>query len=100
MIANSQSPECVRRWTCSRTIERGGPARRHPAQEIHIADDGSLRMSVGKSAVTLEMGQGPYRRKVRRAARVLREARRQKAEPDILFLDNVAHPERVVVRMR
>lgn len=80
--------------------ESRGPARQHPVQEIHIADDGSLRMTVGKSAVTLEMGKAPYRKKVLRAARVLREVRRQKAEPDIVFLDNVAHPERVVVRMR
>ncbi len=77
-----------------------GPSQRYPVQEIHVADDGSLRLTVGKSAVVVEMGEGPYRRKVLRAARVFREVRRQKADPGIVFLDNVAHPERVVVRMR
>jgi len=77
-----------------------GPAQQHPIQEIGIADDGSLRMVVGRSAVTLEMGRAPYRTKVLRAARILREVQKQKAEPAVVFLDNEAHPERVVVRMR
>ncbi len=77
-----------------------GPAQQHPMQEIVIADDGSLRMVVGRSAVTLEMGRAPYRTKVLRAARILREVQKQKAEPAVVFLDNEAHPERVVVRMR
>lgn len=80
--------------------ERRGPSGMHPVQEIHIADDGGLRMVVGKSAVTLEMGKPPFRKKVLRAGRVLTEVRKQKADPAIVFLDNDAHPERVVVRMR
>ncbi len=80
--------------------QNGGPARQYPAQEIFIGDDGSLRMTVGKSVLTLEMGKGPYRRKVIQAAHVLREAKKYKADPGIVFLDNEAHPERVVVRMR
>ncbi|PIE05755.1 MAG: cell division protein [Sorangium cellulosum] len=80
--------------------EERGPSKRYPVQEINIGDDGSLIMTVGKGAVTLQMGHAPYGKKLLRAARVLREVRRQKAEPAIVFLDNNAHPERVVVRMR
>lgn len=80
--------------------EQRGPARQHPVQEVNLGEDGSARMVVGRSAVTLEMGHAPYRTKVLRAARVLREVQRQKGDPLVLFLDNEAHPERVVVRMR
>jgi cell division protein FtsQ len=78
-----------------------GPVQQHPIQEIGIADDGSLRMVVGRSAITLEMGRSPYPRKVLQAARVIQEVqKKQKGDPAIVFLDNEAHPERVVVRMR
>jgi len=82
------------------SYQSNGPSAQHPAQEVYIDDDGSLRMTVGKSVMTLEMGKGPYRRKVIQAAQVLREAQKYKADPAIVFLDNEAHPERVVVRMR
>ncbi|MCU0693925.1 MAG: FtsQ-type POTRA domain-containing protein [Polyangiaceae bacterium] len=80
--------------------EQRGPSREYPAQEIHVAEDGSMRVAVGKAALTLEMGRAPYGKKVLRAARILSEVRRRSAEPSVLFLDNEAHPERVVVRMR
>jgi len=80
--------------------ESQGLATQYPVQEVRIADDGALRLVVGREAVTLEMGRAPYRTKVQRAARVLREVRKQKADPSLVFLDNEAHPERVVVRMR
>lgn len=80
--------------------ELRGPARQHPVQEVNLGEDGSARMVVGRSAVTLEMGRAPYRTKVLRAARVLREVQKQKGDPLVVFLDNEAHPERVVVRMR
>lgn len=80
--------------------ETRGPAKQHPAQQVHLQPDGSARMVIGNSAVELEMGRPPYRTKVLRAERVLREVQRQKAEPAVVFLDNEAHPERVVVRMR
>lgn len=80
--------------------ERKGPNRTHPAQEIHLSDDGTMRMIVGKSPVVVELGRPPYRKKVLRAARVLAEVTRRKANPAVVFLDNEAHPERVVVRMQ
>ncbi|MCL2824656.1 MAG: FtsQ-type POTRA domain-containing protein, partial [Polyangiaceae bacterium] len=72
-------------------------SQRYPVQEVRIADDGTLRLIVGRDPVALDMGRGPYRIKVQRAARVLREVQAQKAVPSVVFLDNEAHPERVVV---
>jgi cell division protein FtsQ len=80
--------------------ELHGPSKQLPAQEINLGENGSARIIVGKDAVTLEVGRPPYRTKVLRAARVFREVQRQKGDPSIMFLDNEAHPERVVVRMR
>jgi cell division protein FtsQ len=80
--------------------EQRGPSKRLPPQEVHLADDGTMRMLVGKEAVTLELGAPPYRQKVLRAAHVLEEVDHRHAQPSVVFLDNVAHPERVVVRMR
>jgi cell division protein FtsQ len=80
--------------------ERRGPSKEYPAQEVHLGDDGTMRMTVGRNAVTIELGSPPYRRKVLRAAQVLGEVGRRKADPAVVFLDNEAHPERVVVRMR
>ena len=82
------------------SYEQRGPAKVYPPQEVHIATDGTMRMSVGKSSITLEMGRTPYRMKVLRAARVLNEVKRRSADPAVVYLDNEAHPERVVVRMR
>lgn len=80
--------------------DRKGPSKDYPAQEVHLADDGTMRMVVGRNAVSIELGLPPYRKKVLRAAQVLSEVGRRKADPSVLFLDNEAHPERVVVRMR
>lgn len=80
--------------------ERRGPAKEYPAQEIHLSDDGTMRMTVGRNAVSIELGLPPYRKKVLRAAQVLTEVGRRKADASVVFLDNEAHPERVVVRMR
>lgn len=80
--------------------EHKGPAKEYAAQEVHVANDGTMRLTVGRDAVTIEMGLPPYRRKVLRAAQVLNEVSRRKAEASVVFLDNEAHPERVVVRMR
>jgi cell division protein FtsQ len=80
--------------------EQRGPSKRLGLEEIHLASDGTVRLVVGKEAVTLEMGQSPFRQKILRAAQVLQEVDRRHAQPSVVFLDNEAHPERVVVRMR
>jgi cell division protein FtsQ len=81
-------------------LERAGLARRYPIQEIHIEKDGSLELILGKEGIALHLGQPPFRHKIAQAAQVLAELRRRKANASVLFLDNQAHPERVVVRMR
>lgn len=80
--------------------ERAGIAKRYPVEEVHIEKDGSLVLTIGREAISLHLGQPPYRDKVEQAARILNEVARRKANASVVFLDNDAHPERVVVRMR
>jgi cell division protein FtsQ len=77
-----------------------GVARRYPIQELHTNTDGSLVVTIGKEAILLHFGQPPYRSKIEQASRVLNEVARRKAAASVVFLDNDAHPERVVVRMK
>ncbi len=72
----------------------------HPAQEVQLVDDGSVRLVVGRAGTTLALGHGPWRKKLLMAAKVLGTVQRRGREAGIVFLDNEAHPERVVVRMR
>jgi cell division protein FtsQ len=81
-------------------IERAGIARRYPIQELHLERDGSIVVTIGKEGIALHVGQPPYRDKVAQAAKVLTEIAQRKANASVIFLDNDAHPERVVVRMR
>ncbi len=81
-------------------LERSGVGKRYPIQELHLEKDGSLVVTIGKDAIALHFGQPPYRDKIEQASRVLSEVARRKAQPSVIFLDNDAHPERVVVRMR
>jgi cell division protein FtsQ len=80
--------------------DRVGLAKRYPVEELHVDKDGSLTVIIGREAIALSMGQPPYRDKVEEASRILGEIARRKANAAVIFLDNEAHPERVVVRMR
>lgn len=75
-------------------------AKAYAAQEIHMADDGSVSLVVGERGITFHLGKGPFRQKMLMAARVMGKLRARQQTPSIIFLDNQAHPERVVVRMR
>jgi cell division protein FtsQ len=81
-------------------MERAGIAKRYPIQEVHLEKDGTIVVTIGKEAIALFLGQTRYREKVEQASRVLTEIARRKANVSVIFLDNEAHPERVVVRMR
>jgi cell division protein FtsQ len=81
-------------------LERSGLARRYPVQELHVEKDGSIVATIGKDAIALALGRAPFRGKIDQAARVLAEVTARKAQASVVFLDNDAHPERVVVRMR
>jgi cell division protein FtsQ len=80
--------------------ERTLMARTLPVQEVHVDDDGALVLSVGKSPILLHLGKGPYRQPLEQVTRVMNEIANRRAEASNVFVDNDAHPERVVVRMR
>jgi cell division protein FtsQ len=83
-----------------RQYERLGVARVHPAEEVSLAASGHTVLMVGRSGIALELGRPPYARKLVMAAQVIGELGAKGRAPGIVFLDNEAHPERVVVRMR
>lgn len=80
--------------------ERLGLAKRHALQEIHLPDDGTTSLVVGKEGLVLRLGKEAHRQALERAADVLREVTARRARASVIFLDNEAHPERVVVRMK
>jgi len=75
-------------------------SKTQPAQEVHVADSGDVVLTAGKEGITFELGRDGYRRKLLMGEQVVAEMRRKGRSPGIVFLDNTAHPERVVVRMR
>jgi cell division protein FtsQ len=80
--------------------ERVPLSKVYPAEEVHLADAGDVTLTAGKDGVALELGTGPWRKKLLMAEEVVDELRKKGRTPGIVFLDNIAHPERVVVRMR
>lgn len=74
--------------------------RIHVAQEVHVADDGKVVLTVGKDGVALHLGQGPFKKPLAMAAVVMGKLAKAGQTPRIVFLDNEAHPERVVVRVK
>jgi cell division septal protein FtsQ len=79
--------------------ERLPVSQQHRAQEVHLAPDGSVVLSVGARGVSLHLGQGPWPKKMLMVAEVMRTFEKREL-PGVVFLDNALHPERVVVRMR
>lgn len=75
-------------------------SKTQPAQEVHLADSGDVVLTAGKEGITFELGKDAYRRKLLMGEQVVAEMRRKGRSPGIVFLDNQAHPERVVVRMK
>ena len=75
-------------------------SKTQPAQEVHLADSGDVVLTAGKEAITFELGKDAFRRKLLMGEQVVGEMRRKGRSPGTVFLDNQAHPERVVVRMR
>src|SRR5690606_13072302 len=79
---------------------RVGVSKVFAPQGVHLDPDGSVSMTVGVPAVTLKLGRGGFRQKLLMAGRIVGKLRAQGETPGLIFLDNEAHPERVVVRMR
>jgi len=80
--------------------ERTSLSKRSPLQEVHVSGNGATSLVVGKSALTLALGEAPFRRKLEQASRVVAELDKRGAKPDAILLDDEARPDRVVVRMR
>jgi cell division protein FtsQ len=83
-----------------RQYERLSMAKVHPAEEVNLAASGYTVLTVGQKGIALELGRAPYARKLAMAAEVVGELGAKGRTPGMVFLDNEAHPERVVVRMR
>ncbi len=81
-------------------LDQAKISARYPVQELHLEPDGSLTVILGSDGISLVFGTPPYRAKVAKAGRILEELRYSKVKSAVLFLDNEAHPERVVVRMK
>jgi cell division protein FtsQ len=75
-------------------------ARVYPPEEFHLEPSGHAVLTIGKQGITLALGLPPYARKLAMASEVMGELRAKNRLPGIVFLDNEAHPERVVVRMK
>lgn len=86
--------ELLRHW------EQLPAARVHAAQEIHLGEDGTVTFTVGRAGTALALGKGPWRRKLIMGARILGSLSAKGQTAGMVFLDNEAHPERVVVRLR
>lgn len=82
------------------TYEKLAVSGNYPIQEAHLSDTGSVSLVVGEPATTLHLGLGPFKKKLLRAERVLSKTRHDGGQPHVVFLDNEAHPERVVVRVQ
>ncbi len=78
---------------------RVGLSQAFPAQEVLMDADGRMKLTVGNPPVTLQLGKSDFRQKLLMAGRIVATLRAKGETPGILFLDNEAHPERVVVRM-
>ncbi|MBX3182238.1 MAG: FtsQ-type POTRA domain-containing protein [Polyangiaceae bacterium] len=72
----------------------------HAPQEVNLGDSGDVVLTIGKSGMALHLGRGPWRSKLLMAWRVMGSLSKQGRLPRVVFLDNRAHPERVVVRMK
>jgi len=81
-------------------VERCGLGARLPLQEVHVAEDGTFALVVGRGAMQLVLGDPPFRRKLDQAVRVVAELDRRGAKAGAIMLDNDQRPDRVVVRMR
>jgi cell division protein FtsQ len=83
-----------------RQYDKLGMARVHPPEEVSLGATGHTVLTVGRQGIALELGRAPYSRKLAMAADVVGQLAAKGRTPGIVFLDNEAHPERVVVRMR
>lgn len=71
----------------------------YPPQEVHLTPGGEAILIVGSKGIALHLGIGPWDKKFAMAERIFAKLQAQKSTPSLVFLDNRAHPEKVVVRL-
>jgi cell division protein FtsQ len=74
-------------------------SKSYQPQEVHLTPGGEAIMTVGHKGTTLYLGVGPWSKKFVMAERVLARLQAQRSSPALVFLDNRANPDRVVVRV-
>lgn len=74
-------------------------AKSYQPQEVHLTPGGEAIMTLGHKGTTLHLGTGPWSSKFVMAERVLARLQAQRSSPAIVFMDNRANPNRVVVRV-
>jgi cell division protein FtsQ len=74
-------------------------SRVYPAQEVHLTPGGEAILMVGAKGIALHLGVGPWYKKFAMAERIFAKLQAQRSAPSLVFLDNRAHPEKVVVRV-
>jgi len=74
-------------------------SRVYPPQEVHLTPGGEVVLMVGQKGIALHLGVGPWYKKFAMAERIFAKLQAQRSTPSLVFLDNRAHPERVVVRV-
>ncbi len=83
-----------------RSYEHLPVAKNYPPEEVHVKPSGHVTLVVGAKGIALHLGLPPFKQRLLRAERVLSKTLRGGATPSVVFLDNQAHPERVVVRVQ
>lgn len=81
-------------------VQKTSIAKRYPVQEVHLEVDGTCELVVGREGISIHLGAPPFKGKLEQADRVLAEIQKRKSNASVIFLDNEANPDRVVVRMR
>lgn len=81
-------------------VQKTNIAKRYPVQEVHLEVDGTCELVVGREGISIHLGAPPFKGKLEQADRVLAEIQKRKSNASVIFLDNEANPDRVVVRMR
>jgi cell division protein FtsQ len=77
-----------------------GLTRFESINEIHLGIDQDLSLTVGEDAVSVRLGNRPYRPKLGKLRQVLETLRQKNARAAYVYLDNAQHASRVTVRPR
>lgn len=86
-----------------RLYEESGLTRDHALSEVHVEQEGSLSLFTLEEVTHVRLGRPPFRRKLRRLARLFRELRSEGAVAQYIYLeegDGEVQPDRAVVRLR